>query len=164
LLGPQGLREVSEVSVINTNYFVKKLMEKPYYEIPYNPEKPRKHEIVVNASKIARETGVTAEDIAKALLDEGLHAPTIYFPLIVSEALMIEFTETEPREVIDSYAEALNRIAEKAYREPSTLKISPRNTAVSRLDSVRANHPKSVVPSYKVYRRIALSTEGFEKK
>jgi glycine dehydrogenase subunit 2 len=164
LLGPQGLREVSEVSVINTNYFVKKLMEKPYYEIPYNPEKPRKHEIVVSASKIARETGVTAEDIAKALLDEGLHAPTIYFPLIVSEALMIEFTETEPREVIDSYAEALNRIAEKAYREPSTLKISPRNTAVSRLDSVRANHPKSVVPSYKVYRRIALSTEGFEKK
>jgi glycine dehydrogenase subunit 2 len=77
---------------------------------------------------------------------------------------MIEFTETEPREVIDSYAEALNRIAEKAYREPSTLKISPRNTFVSRLDSVRANHPKSVAPSYKVYRRMALSTEGFEKK
>ncbi|PWV36916.1 MAG: aminomethyl-transferring glycine dehydrogenase subunit GcvPB, partial [Desulfurococcaceae archaeon] len=107
MLGPQGLREVSEVSVLNTNYFIKKILEKPYYELPYAPEKPRKHEVVISASKIAKETGVTTEDIAKALLNEGLHAPTIYFPLIVSEALMVEFTETEPREVIETYAEIL---------------------------------------------------------
>ena len=154
ILGPQGLREVSEISVLNTNYFVKKILEKPYYELPYAPEKPRKHEVVISASKIARETGVTAEDIAKALLNEGLHAPTIYFPLIVSEALMVEFTETEPREVIEAYAEILNKIAEKAYRNPEEVKKMPNNTSVSRLDMVRANHPKTLTPSYKLYRLV----------
>ncbi|MDT7888400.1 MAG: aminomethyl-transferring glycine dehydrogenase subunit GcvPB [Desulfurococcales archaeon] len=154
MLGPQGLREVSEISVINTNYFIKRLLEKPYYELPYNPERPRKHEAVISASKIARETGITAEDIAKALLDEGLHAPTIYFPLIVGEALMIEFTEAEPKEIIDRYAEILNKIAERGYKDPTSLKSAPRNTAVSRLDAVRANHPRTAAPSYRVYRKI----------
>ncbi|GAY25693.1 glycine dehydrogenase [Desulfurococcaceae archaeon AG1] len=154
MLGPQGLREVSEVSVLNTNYFIKKILEKPYYELPYAPEKPRKHEVVISASKIAKETGVTTEDIAKALLNEGLHAPTIYFPLIVSEALMVEFTETEPREVIETYAEILNKIAEKAYRNPEEVKKTPSNTSVSRLDMVRANHPKTLAPSYKLYRLV----------
>ncbi|MEM2202749.1 MAG: aminomethyl-transferring glycine dehydrogenase subunit GcvPB [Sulfolobales archaeon] len=154
MLGPQGLREVSEISVLNTNYFIKKILEKPYYELPYAPEKPRKHEVVISASKIARETGVTTEDIAKALLNEGLHAPTIYFPLIVSEALMVEFTETEPREVIEAYAEILNKIAEKAYRNPEEVKKTPSNTSVSRLDMVRANHPKTLAPSYKIYRSV----------
>ncbi|HWQ17586.1 MAG TPA: aminomethyl-transferring glycine dehydrogenase subunit GcvPB [Sulfolobales archaeon] len=154
MLSPQGLREVSEISVLNTNYFVKKILEKPYYELPYAPEKPRKHEVVISASKIARETGVTAEDIAKALLNEGLHAPTIYFPLIVSEALMVEFTETEPREVIETYAEILNKIAEKAYRNPEEVKKMPNNTSVSRLDMIRANHPKTLAPSYKLYRSV----------
>jgi len=125
-------------------------MERPYYELPYAPERPRKHEVVVSASKIARDTGVTAEDIAKALLDEGLHAPTTYFPLIVGEALMVEFTEAEPREVIDAYAEALNRITERAYRDPQSVRSSPRNTSVSRLNLVRANHPKTVAPSYRI--------------
>ena len=154
MLGPQGLREVSEVSVLNTNYFIKKILEKPYYELPYLAEKPRKHEVVISASKIAKETGVTAEDIAKALLDEGLHAPTIYFPLIVDEALMVEFTETEPKEVIDIYAETLNKIAEKAYKNPEDVKKMPSATSVSRLDMVRANHPRTLAPSYRIYRSV----------
>jgi len=152
-LGPQGLREIGEISVLNTNYFIKRLLEKQYYELPHSPEKPRKHEVVISASKIARETGVTAEDIAKALLDEGLHAPTMYFPLIVGEALMVEFTESETRENIDLYADTLNKIAERAYRNPEDVKKTPRNTSVSRLDLVRANHPRTLIPSYRAYRR-----------
>lgn len=154
-LSGEGLREVAEVSIINTNYFIKRVLEKPYYELPYDPERPRKHELVLSAKKILRETGVSAEDISKALLDRGLHAPTMYFPLIVDEALMIEFTEAEPREVIDKYAEALIEIAEKAYRDPGEIKKSPQNTSIKRLDYVKANHPKTVSPTKKILDRVA---------
>ncbi|MEM1633180.1 MAG: aminomethyl-transferring glycine dehydrogenase subunit GcvPB [Sulfolobales archaeon] len=153
-LSSEGLREVAEVSVINTNYFIKKIMEKPYYILPYDPQKPRKHEVVISAKKILSDTGVSTEDIAKALLDRGLHAPTIYFPLIVEEALMIEFTETETRESIDLYAKALIEIAEEAYRNPGILKKTPENTSVRRLDYVRANHPKTLAPSLKILRSL----------
>lgn len=154
MLGPEGVRSVGETSVINTNYFIKKLVEKGYYELPYSPERPRKHEVVVSARKIARETGVSAEDIAKALLDEGLHAPTIYFPLIVEEALMIEFTEGETLETLERYAEILNRIAEEAYKDSDSARRRPRNTSASRVDNVRANHPKTLAPSYRVLRKM----------
>lgn len=143
----EGLREVGEVAIINTNYFIKRLLEKPYYQLPYDPSRPRKHEVVFSAKKILQETGVSAEDISKALLDRGLHAPTMYFPLIVDEALMIEFTETETREVLDYYAEVMNEIAETAYRDPSRVKNSPVNTSVKRLDYVRANHPRTLAPT-----------------
>lgn len=153
-LSSEGLREVAEVSIINSNYFIKKILEKPYYTLPYDPSKPRKHELVISAKKILADTGVSAEDIAKALLDRGFHAPTMYFPLIVEEALMIEFTETETRENIDRYAEALIEIAETAYRDPSQVKKTPSNTAVRRLDYVRANHPKTLAPTLKIYRSL----------
>ncbi|MCC6030569.1 MAG: aminomethyl-transferring glycine dehydrogenase subunit GcvPB [Desulfurococcales archaeon] len=154
-LSGRGLREVGEIAIINTNYFIKRLMEKPYYQLPYDPSRPRKHEVVFSAKKILQETGVSAEDISKALLDEGFHAPTMYFPLIVDEALMIEFTETESRDVLDQYAEALNRIAEVAYKDPSLVKSSPRNTSVRRLDYVRANHPKTIAPTKKFLDKIS---------
>ena len=94
-----------------------------------------------------------AEDVAKALLDRGLHAPTIYFPLVVEEALMIEFTESEPRRMIEEYASALREIAEQAYRDPEPLRRAPTRTSVGRLDAVYANHPRTVTPSHRVKRR-----------
>ncbi|HDI02211.1 MAG TPA: aminotransferase class V-fold PLP-dependent enzyme, partial [Ignisphaera sp.] len=97
MLGHKGLREVCEISVLNTNYFIKKILKaQDKLTLTHNIAKPRKHETVLSASKIKQETNVTAEDIAKALLDKGIHAPMIYFPLIVEEALMFEFTESEP--------------------------------------------------------------------
>ncbi len=153
MMGRWGLREAAIQSVINTNYFIALMRGVRGYELPYDPGRPRKHELVLSAKPLAKETGVTAEDVAKALLDRGLHAPTIYFPLIVEEALMIEFTESETRENIEEYARALREIAEQAYRDPRPLKEAPRNTSVRRVDNVYANHPQSVTPTYRVYRR-----------
>ena len=153
MMGGEGLREAAIQSVINTNYFIALMRGVKGYELPYDPERPRKHELVLSAKPLARETGVTAEDVAKALLDRGLHAPTIYFPLIVEEALMIEFTETETREQIEAYARALKEIAEEAYRNPEEVKKAPRNTSVARVDNVYANRPTTVTPTYRVYRR-----------
>ncbi len=152
MLGPRGLREVAETTIINTNYFIKRVLEKPYYELPYSPEKPRKHEVVLSAKKILNDTGVSAEDISKRLLDHGVHAPTMYFPPIVDEALMIEFTESEPKREIDRFVEILHRIAEEAYRDPSKVKGSPTATSVGRLDLVKANHPKTLAPSTRYVR------------
>ncbi len=154
-LGPEGLREAAVQSVINTNYFIALMRGVRGYELPYDPERPRKHELVISAEPLARETGVRAEDVAKALLDRGLHAPTIYFPLIVEEALMIEFTESEPRHVIEAYARALKEIAETAYTKPEEVRRAPQRTAVTRLDAVYANHPRTVTPSHRVFRRRA---------
>ena len=148
-LGGQGLREAAVQSVVNTNYFIHLMRGARGYDLPYDPERPRKHELVLSAARLARETGVTAGDVAKALLDHGLHAPTIYFPLIVEEALMIEFTESEPRRSIEAYARALREIAEEAYRDPERVKAAPRNTSVRRVDDVYANHPRTMAPSYR---------------
>ena len=153
MLGPQGLREIGESTIINTNYLVKRILEKNHYELPYNPEKPRKHEAVFSARKILRDTGVSAEDISKRLLDYGFHAPTMYFPPIVDEALMIEVTEAETVREIDRFADVLNKIAEEAYRDPEKVRNSPVNTSVGRLDLVKANHPKTMVPSSRYLKR-----------
>ena len=149
-MGGELLREAAIQSVINTNYFIALIKDVKGYELPFDPDRPRKHELVLSAKPLLDETGVRAEDIAKALLDKGLHAPTIYFPLIVDEALMIEFTETETREYIEYYAQALREIAEKAYQDPEEIKKTPRNTSVGRLNAVKANHPRSVTPSYRI--------------
>ena len=154
-LGAEGLREVAVQSVVNTNYFIALMRGVEGYALPYDPEKPRKHEVVYSAKPLQKRFGVTAGDVAKALLDRGLHAPTIYFPLIVDEALMIEFTESEPPEGIEEYAEALAEIARLARERPEEVKSAPRNTSVARIDDVYANHPRSVTPSYRVYRRRA---------
>ncbi len=151
-MGPWGLREAALQSTLNTNYFLALMRKVEGYELPYGRQ-PRKHEAVLSAKPLARETGVTAGDVAKALLDRGLHAPTIYFPLIVEEALMIEFTESESKRSIEAYAQALKEIAEAAKRSPEEVKAAPRNTAVARIDDVYANHPRTVTPTYRVYER-----------
>ena len=150
-MGARGLREAAELSVLNTNYFLKKMSGVKGFTLPYSPDKPRKHECVISAEPMLRETGVRALDVAKRLLDHGLHAPTMYFPLIVKEALMIEFTDTESKENIDRYVEVLKEISEEAYSDPSKVTSAPTNTAVERLDEVKASHPRTMCLSWRMY-------------
>jgi len=120
--------------VLNANYLAKKLA--PYYEIPHTGG--IMHEFVISVKNYKEQYGVTAEDFAKALIDEGYHPPTVYFPLIVDEALMIEPTESESLESLDAFIAALIRIAEKAKSDPASLKKAPVSTPVGRLDQVKA--------------------------
>jgi len=150
-LGYEGLKEVAEVSVLNANYLMKKLKRIRGLTLPYNNEKPRKHECILSAKPLKNETGVSALNIAKRLLDYGLHAPTIYFPLIVDEALMIEPTETFEKEELDRFAEAMQKICKEAYKNPETVLKAPHNTAVSRLDEVKASHPRTMALSWRTF-------------
>ncbi len=150
-LGYEGLREVAEVSVLNANYLMKRLKEVRGLTLPYDSEKPRKHECVFSAKPLKNETGVSALNIAKRLLDYGLHAPTIYFPLIVDEALMIEPTETFEKEELDRFVDAVRKICEEAYTNPETVLNAPYTTAVSRLDEVKASHPRTMALSWRMY-------------
>lgn len=150
-LGGEGLKEVAEVSVLNANYLMKKLKEIKGLTLPYNSEKPRKHECVFSAKPLKNETGVSALNIAKRLLDYGLHAPTIYFPLIVDEALMIEPTETFEKEELDRFVKAMHKICEDAYTNPELALKAPHNTAASRLDEVKASHPRTMALSWRMH-------------
>jgi glycine dehydrogenase subunit 2 len=152
-LGSEGLKEVAEVSVLNANYLMKKLKEVRGLALPYNSEKPRKHECVFSAKPLKDNTGVSALNIAKRLLDYGLHAPTIYFPLIVDEALMIEPTETFEKEELDRFVEALTKISEEAFTKPEMVLKAPHNTAVSRLDEVKASHPRTMALSWRMFQK-----------
>jgi len=152
-LGFEGLKEVAEVSVLNANYLAKKIEKIKGLTLPYGGEKPRKHECVFSAKHLKSETGVSALNIAKRLLDYGLHAPTIYFPSIVNEALMIEPTETFEKEELDRFVEAMRKICEEAYTNPEVVLKAPHNTAVSRLDDVKASHPRTMALSWRMYRK-----------
>ena len=132
-LGAEGLRRVSANAVLNANYILHSLKE--VYHAPY-PDGCM-HECVLSAKSQAKE-GVRAVDIAKALIDEGFHPPTIYFPIIVKEALMIEPTETENKETLDSFIEAMIRIAGKAETCPEKLHAAPLSTPVGRLNETKA--------------------------
>ncbi len=133
LLGKEGLIEASENAVLNANYLLSEL--KDHYDVPY--DKGVLHEFVLSAAKQA-EKGVRALDIAKALIDEGIHPPTVYFPLIVKEALMVEPTETESRETLDRFISIMIKLAELAEKDPDAFKDLPKNTPVGRLDEVKA--------------------------
>jgi len=132
-LGAEGLRAVSENAVINANYLLALLKE--YYDLPY--QRRCMHEAVLSAKR-QKAHGVRALDIAKRLIDYGLHPPTIYFPLIVEEALMIEPTETESKQTLDYFARAMIEIAEQAERNPEVVLAAPHHTPVGRLDEVAA--------------------------
>ncbi len=134
MMGKDGLKEASEIAVLNANYMKKKLLDSKKFEMPYKDI--RKHEFVLSAEKLKEEKEITAKDIAKRLLDHGLHPPTIYFPLIVKEALMIEPTETESKDDLDKFINTLIKIADE---KPEIVKSSPNNTPVKRVDEVKAN-------------------------
>ena len=150
-MGLEGLKEAAEISVLNANYLMKKLGTVKGLAIPYDDKKPRKHECVISAKPLETDTGVSALHIAKRLLDFGLHAPTIYFPLIVDEALMIEPTETFEKEELDRFVIAMKRICGEAYANPEVVLTAPHNTAVSRLDEVKASHPKTMALSWRMH-------------
>jgi glycine dehydrogenase subunit 2 len=133
-LGSSGLKRISDFSVLNSNYMVSRLSKA--YEIK-NPETPRKHEAAFSAVR-QKKHDVSALDIAKRLMDYGVHPPTIYFPLIVKEALMIEPTETESKESIDNYCDILLKINEEIEKDPGAVKSAPHTTVVGRLDDVFA--------------------------
>lgn len=132
-MGAEGLREVSEAAVLNANYIKASL--KDHYEIPY--EQYCKHEFVLSGSK-QKEHGVRTLDMAKRLLDFGVHPPTIYFPLNVEEGMMIEPTETESKETLDYFIDSMIQIAEEAKNEPDTVLEAPHSTIIDRLDETTA--------------------------
>ena len=132
--GAEGLTQVSQLAVLNANYVRAKIRD--VLETPY--DEPCRHEFVATAQALKRETGVRALDIAKALLDRGYHAPTIYFPLLVPECLMIEPTETESKETLDGFIAALREIVEEAHRDPKSVQAAPQYTVVGRVDETRA--------------------------
>jgi glycine dehydrogenase subunit 2 len=131
--GPE-LREMSEIAVLNANYMLARLRDA--YEVPF--DRLCMHEFVLSARKLKREHGITALDVAKRLMDFDFHPPTVYFPLIVPEALMIEPTETEAKETLDEFCHAMLEIAREAAEDPEQLKSAPHNRPVRRLDEVRA--------------------------
>jgi glycine dehydrogenase subunit 2 len=133
LMGGDGLKEVSEIAVLNSNYMKRKIVDSKRYDMPFKDL--RKHEFVLSCEKLKQEKEIRAMDVAKRLLDYGLHPPTIYFPLIVKEALMIEPTETESKENLDYFIDALIKIADE---DSKTVKTAPNNTPVKRIDEVSA--------------------------
>lgn len=151
-LGTSGLKIASEQAVLASNYLLS-LLDKASYSPTTYEGIPAKHEFVVSSSPLKRKTGVTAGDVAKAILDHGMHAPTTYFPLIVNEGLMVEPTETETLENLEAYAETLNLIARDAVKEKEEVTNSPRNTSIRRLDEVKASHPNSMILNWKQIQR-----------
>jgi glycine dehydrogenase subunit 2 len=133
MLGREGLIRVSEQAVLNANYLMNSL--KDYYDLPY--DLPCMHEFVLSADRQLQQ-GVHALDIAKFLIDRGFHPPTIYFPLIVKEAIMIEPTETESKATLDAFIAAMKEAAELAGKNPEALLHSPATMPVTRLDETRA--------------------------
>ena len=136
MLGRDGMKRVSEYATLNANYLMKRLAEAGF-EMAY-PERRAGHEFIVTLRREAREYGTTAMDFAKRLLDYGFHAPTTYFPLLVPECLLIEPTETESKQELDAFVDAMVAIREEAMSDPAKLKGAPWTLPVRRLDDVRA--------------------------
>lgn len=132
-MGARGLRKVSEYAVLNANYMMRRL--EPYFDLPYRQH--CKHEFVISGKR-QKKLGVRTLDIAKRLLDFGFHPPTIYFPLIVDECMMIEPTETESKETLDEFIEALIQIAKEVEEHPELVQEAPHTTVVARLDETTA--------------------------
>ena len=132
-MGPQGLKRASQLAVLNASYLREGLRD--VFHLPY--DRPCMHECVFT-DRWQQEHKVTTLDIAKRLMDYGFHPPTIYFPLVVQGALMIEPTETESKETLDRFIEACRAIAEEARTDPDRLRRAPTRTKLERLDEVTA--------------------------
>jgi glycine dehydrogenase subunit 2 len=133
-LGARGVPEAAAGAVLNANYLMRRLRD----VFPPAFDRPCMHEFVCSLEALKRETGVSAMDVAKAMIDAGMHPPTMYFPLIVPEALMFEPTETETKETLDAAADILRGIRARAVAEPQALHDAPRATPVGRPDEVAA--------------------------
>jgi len=136
LLGAEGMNRVSDFAALNANYLMAEL-SKAGFEIAY-PTRRASHEFIVTLKDLKEKTGVTAMNVAKRLLDKGYHAPTTYFPMLVPECLLIEPAETESKETLDAFVEAMKEILEEAHTQPEMVKGAPYATPVRRLDDVKA--------------------------
>ena len=154
LNGGEGIKYNSYLSVLNSNYLMSRLKNIRGVSLPYNPSVLRKHEFVISLDPLKRDTGVSALDVAKRLLDYGVHAPTIYFPLIVKEAFMIEPTESISKSDLDLYYTILKNITEEAYSTPDIVKNAPYNTKVRRINEAYGSRPKTMAPTYRYLKKI----------
>jgi glycine dehydrogenase subunit 2 len=136
MLGREGMQRVGEYATLNANYLAARLTQLGF-DAAY-PQRRASHEFILTLKRQAQEYGVTAMDVAKRLLDLGFHAPTTYFPLLISECLLIEPTETESKETLDAFVAAMAQILREAREEPEQLQRAPHTLPVRRLDDVRA--------------------------
>jgi glycine dehydrogenase subunit 2 len=136
MLGAEGMHRVADFATLNANYLMAEL-QKAGFSVAF-PQRRASHEFIVSAKELKDATGVSAMDIAKRLLDKGFHAPTTYFPMLVAECLLIEPTETESKETLDSFVAAMKEIREEAFRDAPMVKGAPYTQPVRRLDDVKA--------------------------
>jgi glycine dehydrogenase subunit 2 len=138
-LGAAGLRDVSEVAVLNANYLLARLgAEGVLDHLPVAYDRICMHEFVLSGAPMKRELEIKTLDLAKRLLDHGVHPPTVYFPLLVDEALLIEPTETETKETLDRFAQIVSEILREAAEDPQIARTAPHTTPVRRLDEAAA--------------------------
>jgi glycine dehydrogenase subunit 2 len=133
-MGAAGLKRGTELAVLNANYLRARLT--PHYHVAF--DRPCMHEVILSDKRLKKETGIQTLDVAKRLLDYGFHSPTIYFPLVVPGAIMIEPTETENPETLDLFADSMIAIAREAAENPDLVHAAPHQTPVRRLDETRA--------------------------
>jgi glycine dehydrogenase subunit 2 len=152
-MGLSGLKKIAEFSVLNANYLAHKISEIKGFDLVYGLDRLRAHEFVISCSRLKLDTGVTAKHVAKRMLDYGIHAPTIYFPPIVEEALMIEPTETESFEELNRYIAIFSQISKDAYLDPKIILEAPHNTSITALDEVKASHPRTMCLSWRMYKK-----------
>lgn len=136
-LGAEGLNDASVTAVLNANYLLALLRDVSDY-LPAAYQRICMHEFVLSGAPMKRELGIKTLDLAKRLLDFGFHPPTVYFPLIVDEALLIEPTETETKETLDAFADAIREVLAEAREDPEIARNSPYTTPVRRLDEAGA--------------------------
>jgi glycine dehydrogenase subunit 2 len=136
MLGREGMHRVADYATLNANYLMARLTTAGF-DVAF-PGRRATHEFIVTLKRQQKELGITAMDFAKRLLDYNFHAPTTYFPLLVPECLLIEPTETETKEELDAFVEAMIRIQQEAENSPDLLKQAPHTRPVRRLDEVRA--------------------------
>ena len=136
MLGGQGMHRVAEFATLNANYLAAEL-HKAGFDLAF-PERRASHEFIVTLKGLKEQTGISAMDVAKRLLDKGFHAPTTYFPMLVPECLLIEPTETESKQTLDAFVAALKEILEEAHANPEMVKTAPHTMPVRRLDDVKA--------------------------
>ncbi|MFX0184345.1 MAG: aminomethyl-transferring glycine dehydrogenase subunit GcvPB [Candidatus Hodarchaeota archaeon] len=152
-LGYEGLKRVSEMAVLNANYMKALCQNIKGFSVPFGEQSFCMHEFVLSARQLSKETGISALEVSKYLLDKGLHPPTVYFPLIVREALMTEPTETESKETMDSFIDVLREISRLAYTDQvEILQNSPSNTSVGLIDDVKA--ARKPILSYKMLKKM----------
>ncbi len=158
LLGKEGLLRVSKYATLNANYLMVRL-QKMGYTLAY-PSRRASHEFIVTIKPLTKEYGVTALDIAKRLLDYGYHAPTIYFPLLVPECLLIEPTETESKQELDRFLDAMHSILLEAQQDPEKLRQAPHQMPISRLDEVKAARELDLKWSSPEHRKNTATSES----